>query len=103
MLLMKHLMDREVGGYFGVNIVDFPIRENANIVRGNALRLDWGEVCPAQDLNYIFGNPPFVGYSNQTKEQKKDVLSVYVDSDGKTFKTAGKMILSLPGFASQQI
>jgi hypothetical protein len=37
------------------------------------------------------GNPPFVGYSNQSAEQKADILSIYVDNKGKPFKTAGKI------------
>ena len=41
--------------------------------------------------NYIIGNPPFQGYSIQSKEQKDDVLSVYVDEKGKPYKTAGKI------------
>ena len=41
--------------------------------------------------DYIIGNPPFVGYSLQSKEQKDDILSVFLDSSGKPFKTAGKI------------
>ena len=37
------------------------------------------------------GNPPFVGYSLQSKEQKADMLSIYVDEKGKPYKTAGKI------------
>ena len=36
-------------------------------------------------------NPPFLGYSLQNKEQKNDILSVYVDEKGKPYKTAGKI------------
>lgn len=36
-------------------------------------------------------NPPFVGYSLQSKDQKADILSVYVDEKGKSYKTAGKI------------
>lgn len=36
-------------------------------------------------------NPPFVGYSLQSKSQKEDILSVYVDENGKPYKTAGKI------------
>lgn len=36
-------------------------------------------------------NPPFVGYSLQSKEQKADILSIYVDENGKPYKTAGKI------------
>lgn len=41
--------------------------------------------------DYIIGNPPFVGYSMQNKEQKEDVLAVFKDKNGKPFKTAGKI------------
>ena len=42
-------------------------------------------------LNYIMGNPPFVGYSLQSREQKEDILALYVDEKGKPYKTAGKI------------
>ena len=51
----------------------FPLKTYTNIVEGNALRMDWNDVIPAAELNYIMGNPPFVGYSLQTKEQKEDL------------------------------
>lgn len=72
--------------------LDFlPLKSYANITEGNALRLDWNEVIPKNELNYIMGNPPFVGYSLQSKEQKADMLSIYVDEKGKPYKTAGKV------------
>ena len=72
--------------------IDFlPLKSYTNIHEGNALRMDWETVVPQDHLNYIIGNPPFVGYSLQSKEQKNDILSVFVDVDGKPFKTAGKI------------
>ena len=72
--------------------LDFlPLKTYANIVEGNALRLNWEEVISKDKLNYIMGNPPFVGYSLQTKEQKEDILSIYVDEKGKPYKTSGKI------------
>lgn len=72
--------------------LDFlPLKSYANIVEGNALRLDWESVVPKNKLDYIMGNPPFVGYSLQTPDQKKDILSIYVDEKGKPYKTAGKI------------
>lgn len=68
-----------------------PLRNYANIHEANALRVDWGEIVPKEKLNYIMGNPPFVGYSLQSKEQKDDILSIFVDKNGKAFKTAGKI------------
>jgi len=41
--------------------------------------------------DYIMGNPPFVGYSLQTKEQKDDIMNVFVDYKGKPYKSAGKI------------
>ena len=72
--------------------LDFlPLKTNACIVEGNALRMDWESIVPKHRLSYIMGNPPFVGYSLQTEEQKKDILSIYVDEKGKPYKTAGKI------------
>ena len=68
-----------------------PLRSYANIVEANALRIDWESVVPKDKLTYIMGNPPFVGYSLQSKEQKNDMLSIYVDEKGKPYKTAGKI------------
>lgn len=72
--------------------LDFlPLKSYTNIVEGNALRVDWESVVPKDKLSYIIGNPPFVGYSLQSKEQKEDILSIYVDEKGKPYKTAGKI------------
>ena len=72
--------------------IDFlPLKTNAYIHEGNALRIDWSEVIAPDKLNYIMGNPPFVGYSLQSKEQKEEMLSIYVDEKGKPYKTAGKI------------
>ena len=72
--------------------LDFlPLKTYANIVEGNALRINWEDVVSKDKLNYIMGNPPFVGYSLQTKEQKYDILAIYIDEKGKSYKTAGKI------------
>ncbi len=72
--------------------IDFlPLKTNAFIQEGNALRLDWNTVVPKEKLNYIMGNPPFVGYTYQTPEQREDMLKIYVDESGKPYKMAGKI------------
>ncbi len=54
--------------------LDFlPLKHNANIREGNALRMDWNDVLPAEQCSYICGNPPFVGSSLRTKEQTSDM------------------------------
>lgn len=58
--------------------LDFlPLKSYANIVEGNALRLDWENVAPNNKLNYIMGNPPFVGKKYQTASQKEDMKLVF--------------------------
>lgn len=69
----------------------FPLKTYKGITHTNALRVNWAECVPVEQLSYIMGNPPFVGYSLQTKEQKADILSLYVDENGKPYKTAGKI------------
>lgn len=81
-----------------------PLDADNWITCGNALRLDWLSVCPptgrgvqfrAEDLfntpleqsqidfeneggeTYICGNPPFLGSTYQTKEQKSDLTHVF--------------------------
>ena len=57
--------------------IDFlPLKSYTNIHEGNALRIDWETVVPKDRLNYIIGNPPFVGYAYQSKDQKDDLLDV---------------------------
>ena len=57
--------------------IDFlPLKSYVNITEGNALRIDWESVVPKEKLNYIMGNPPFVGYAYQSKEQKDDLKAV---------------------------
>ncbi len=87
-----------------------PLKSFTNIRFGNALRMDWNGLLPGEaavsaaendiagetpaspaHFDYIMGNPPFVGYSLQSKEQKDDILSIYVDENGKPYKTAGKI------------
>ena len=74
-----------------MNLDFLPLKTNAYIMEGNALRIDWESVVPKYKLNYIMGNPPFVGYSLQSKSQKEDILSVYIDEKGKPYRAAGKI------------
>ena len=84
-------MLKETENIVNMSLDFLPLKSYANIVEGNALRTDWETVVPKDRLNYIMGNPPFVGYSLQTADQKQDILSIYVDEKGKPYKTAGKI------------
>ena len=58
--------------------LDFlPLKSYANITEGNALRLDWESVVPKHKLNYIMGNPPFVGARLMGLEQKDDINAIF--------------------------
>ncbi len=58
--------------------LDFlPLTSYANIVEGNALQIDWETVVPKKQLSYIMGNPPFIGASMMTKEQKDEAVAVF--------------------------
>ena len=54
-----------------------PLKSYTNIHEGNALRTDWESVVPKDKLNYIMGNPPFIGFTFMTAEQKEDVGNIY--------------------------
>lgn len=60
-----------------VSAEDFPLRDSANIVEANALRIDWNDILPASECNYIMGNPPFLGSSVRSKSQTDDLELVF--------------------------
>jgi len=69
------------------DIQPLPLKSYTNIHEGNALRLDWSEVIAPDKLNYIMGNPPFVGARLMSKEQKDDLLEIF----GKKWKSIGNI------------
>jgi len=71
----------------GFNLDPLPLKTYTNIHEGNALRMDWNDVVPASELNYIMGNPPFVGARIMSAGQKEDLISVF----GAKWKNIGNM------------
>lgn len=58
--------------------LDFlPLKSYANIIEGNALCLDWGNIVPNYRMSYIMGNPPFHGFTFMTAEQKRDMQQIF--------------------------
>jgi hypothetical protein len=82
MWLLDHQMNLKVSEIFGQYFVRLPLKEAATIVHGNSLRIDWETVVPKNELNYIIGNPPFIGKKEQTKEQKDDLKLVFSNAKG---------------------
>ena len=67
--------------------MDFlPLKSYTNIHEGNALRIDWESVVPKSHLNYIIGNPPFVGHQWRSESQQEDMDLVF-----KGFGNYGKL------------
>lgn len=79
-------MMKETEGIVLMHLDFLPLKSYTNIVEGNALRLDWEDVVPKSKLNYIMGNPPFVGQAMRTKEQAEDIQDVFAPS-----KAGGKL------------
>src|SRR3989344_5232125 len=80
--LMDHIMNVELGTYFGKPFRKLPLTEQPHIAQGNALRMDWEAVVPKDKLTHILGNPPFLGYKQQNEEQKLDMEAVCGDIAG---------------------
>ena len=62
-------------------IKSLPLKAYHNIKEGNALRIDWSEVIAPEKLNYIMGNPPFVGLSLRTTAQQEDMDMIFKGND----------------------
>lgn len=74
--IAEQQMLQETAKLVQFNIEPLPLKAYHNIKEGNALRMDWGEVIAPEKLDFIMGNPPFVGYAYQSKEQKDDLSAI---------------------------
>ena len=74
--LVDHQMNLRVSVEFGLYFARIPLTSTPQIRHANALRLDWNDVLPAQRCSYVLGNPPFLGKTYQSKEQKADLATV---------------------------
>ncbi|MFR0532275.1 DNA methyltransferase, partial [Limosilactobacillus reuteri subsp. suis] len=54
-----------------------PLDSNDSIYEGNALRMDWTKIVKPYELNYIMGNPPFIGAMYSSKDQRADIKQVF--------------------------
>ena len=74
-------MLKETEDIINMSLDFLPLKSYANIVEGNALRTDWETVVPKDKLNYIMGNPPFIGarMMDQGSLQKTEVQDTFGD------------------------
>ncbi|TGL05023.1 class I SAM-dependent DNA methyltransferase [Leptospira bouyouniensis] len=75
--IMDHLMNREASNAFGSYYVRLPLKKAPKIHIGNALRMNWEDIINPNQLSFILGNPPFLGKSNQSNDQKEDMEHVF--------------------------
>ena len=64
-----------------------PLKSYTNIHEGNALRIEWESIVPKDRLNYIIGNPPFVGARLMSECQKQEVIDIF----GVNWKNVGNL------------
>jgi len=83
MWMMDHIMNNELSLAFGQNFARIPLDKAANIVHGDALEIEWESVLPAEQCDYVFGNPPFIGQSYQSKEQRIQMARIIDAPNGK--------------------
>lgn len=77
--IAKHQMNVEFRQKFGTDIPLIPLREMGQVKQGNAARVDWNSVCENDGDTeiYLIGNPPYVGSSMQSADQKADFKFIY--------------------------
>lgn len=75
--IAEQQMLQETAKLVQFNLEPLPLKAYHNIHEGNALRIEWSDVIAPTRLNYIMGNPPFVGARWMSKEQKQDVINIF--------------------------
>ena len=70
-----------------MNLDFLPLKSYTNIIEGNALRIDWNDVVDKNELNYIMGNPPFVGSKYSAQGQKEDMDYVFRNDNNSKYRT----------------
>lgn len=82
MWITDHQLNMVTAERFGTTRPTTPITYSPHIVEGNALQIDWEEVLPANDCDFVMGNPPFIGNTHQTSEQRKDMKLIAENVQG---------------------
>lgn len=61
---------------FSVSVPQLPLKSYDHIYCGNALTTNWESIVKPRQLNYIVGNPPFIGASKMNAEQKAETVAI---------------------------
>jgi hypothetical protein len=71
-------MDAVYKAEFGSRPAALPLQASGQIHQGNALAVNWLDVCPNDGSEtYIVGNPPYLGSSQQDDDDKRDMTRVF--------------------------
>lgn len=73
----------------GQTLPHLPLHDSGNIIQANALRCDWNKLLPADQCNYVMGNPPFIGHQQRTERIKRDMELVCGKAGGSLDYVAG--------------
>ena len=102
MWMADHIANIELAAAFSVPFVRIPLKKPANIVHGDALEVDWADVCPRERLSFIMGNPPFVGAKFQSAEQREQVRRIAgLGGSGGTLDYVAAWFLKAVAFAGK--
>jgi hypothetical protein len=82
MWMADHLANNEFNEAFHGNSARIPLKDSAHVRHADALELDWAELIAPERLHYIMGNPPFVGQSYQSPQQREQMARV-IDAPSK--------------------
>lgn len=84
--IVQHQINMECYAKFGTSNPTLPLTSSGNIVCGNALRLNWDQVCPGFGNReiYVCGNPPYAGGSllTATQKQERDEITDGIKNNG---------------------
>ncbi|MDP3740862.1 MAG: N-6 DNA methylase, partial [bacterium] len=82
MWLTDHQMNVKFMEEFGNYFMRLPLKKSPHITISNALLIDWGQVIPKSELNYIMGNPPFGGSKLMSETQRKEITDLFGKDSG---------------------
>jgi hypothetical protein len=74
--MMDHIMNNRLALAFGKPYARIPLTTSPHIHYDDALELDWEVVLPASQCSYVLGNPPFIGQSFQSPQQRAQMARV---------------------------
>ena len=80
--IAEYQMLKETEDILNMQIDFLPLKSYHHIVEGNALTLNWNDVVSEKHVDFIMGNPPFVGGMLMTKEQKVEIENAFVGLKG---------------------